>query len=122
MRLPEKYFGALFEQLIGIEILKLIRIFARQAKLRYWRDHAGPEVDYIIEYNRQYLPIEVKWTKQPAKSDAKHIITFMKEYDCAKPAYLVCQTPRSFEIAENIIAINWLDLPYNIKKFLNASF
>ena len=64
LRLPQKYFGDLFEQFIGIEILKLIKIFAPQAKCRYWRDHSGPEVDYIIEYNRQYLAIEVKWTSK----------------------------------------------------------
>lgn len=118
LRLPKKYFSELFEQFVGIEILKLIRIFARQAKLRYWRDHQGPEVDYVIEYNRQFLPIEVKWTDKPGKEDVKHLITFMSEYECVRPAYVVCRTPRPFAITDDILAINWQDLPKVVMKLL----
>src|SRR3990167_177964 len=64
LRLPEKYYGDLFEQFVGLEILKILRIYAPQARLYYWKDHNGPEVDYVIEYNRQYLPIEVKYTSK----------------------------------------------------------
>ncbi len=60
-------------------------------KLRYWQDHAGPEVDYVLEYNKQYLPIEVKWTKTPTMADAKHLLKFMQEYPCIKPAYIICR-------------------------------
>lgn len=77
------------------------------AKLRYWHDHAGPEVDYVIEYNRQYLPIEVKLTSLPSKGDAKHLIKFFDEYDCIKLAYVICQTPRPLELSENVLAISW---------------
>ena len=73
LKLPQKYLGDLFEQFIGIEILNLIKIFAPQAQCYYWRDHTGPEVDYIIEFNRQYLPVEVKWTSKPTRSDGKHL-------------------------------------------------
>ena len=107
MRLPQKYYGDLFEQFIGIELLKVIRLYAPQAKLKYWHDHAGPEIDYVIEYNRQYIPIEVKWTMTPSKGDAKHLFKFMNEYDCIKPAYVVCRTPRPIILAENVMAIGW---------------
>ena len=118
LRLPSIYFSDLFEQFVGIEILKLLRIFAPQAKLRYWRDHAGPEVDYVIEYNRQYIPIEVKWTSTPKKEHAKHLITFMQEYDCVKPAYIICRTPRAVQINEQVIAIPWQVLAKQLKELL----
>lgn len=118
LRLPQQYYGELFEQFVGIELLKLIRLYAPQAKLRYWHDHAGPEVDYVIEFNRQYLPIEVKWTSTPTKSHAKHLLKFLDEYDCVKPAYIVCQTPRAMEIAENVLAIGWDIMPELIRDFL----
>lgn len=118
LRLPQKYYGDLFEQFIGIEIFKLIKIFAPQAKCYYWRDHKGPEVDYVIEYNRQYLPIEVKWTSKPTRSDAKHLLSFIKEYDCVLPAYIVCQTPRVMEVDNDVIAINWKEVFGVIKDFL----
>ena len=118
LRLPQKYFGDLFEQFVGIEILKLIRIYAPQAKLCYWHDHAGPDVDYVIEYNRQYLPIEVKLTDKPSKGDAKHLLSFMNEYDCAKPAYIFCRTPRPMAITENVLAVNWREMCEIIRTFL----
>ena len=111
LRLPQKYYGNLFEQFVGIELIKLIHLFAPQAKLRYWRDHVGPEVDYVIEYNRQYVPIEVKWTKSPQSSDAKHLHKFMGEYDCICPAYVVCRTPSPVQLSENVLAVGWDMLP-----------
>lgn len=120
LRLPQKYYGDLFEQFIGIEILKLIKIFAPHAKCRYWRDHAGPEIDYIIEYNRQYLPIEVKWTSNPSRHDGNHLLSFMKEYECALPAYIVCRTPRPMEITPDIIAISWKEISAVIRDFLQS--
>lgn len=107
LKLPQHYYGELFEQFIGIEILKLIKIFAPQAKCYYWRDHKGPEVDFVIEYNRKYLPIEVKWTATPKRRDAKHLLSFMREYDCFLPAYIVCQTPNAMEIEDHVLAVSW---------------
>lgn len=107
LRLPMRYFGTLFEQFIGIELLKIIRLYAPQAKLRYWHDHAGPEVDYVIEYNRQFIPIEVKYTDKPSKADAKHLFSFIKEFDCVLPAFVVCRTPQAVQISDNVIAVGW---------------
>ena len=119
LQLSQKYYGNLFEQFVGIELLKLIRLYAPQAKLKYWHDHAGPEVDYIIEYNRQYIPIEVKWTETPSQKDAKHLVKFLSEYDCMHPAYVVCRSPRSVELGENVLAINWKDMANALKSILS---
>ncbi len=119
LRLPEKYYGELFEQFIGIELLKLIRLYAPQAKLRYWHDHNGPEVDYVIEYNRQYLPIEVKYTTAPSKGDARHLLKFMNEYDCVKPAYVVCRTARPMALYDDVLAVGWGKLIELIRDFLS---
>lgn len=121
LRLPQKYYGLLFEQFIGIELLKLIRLYAPQAKLRYWHDHAGPEVDYVIEYNRQYIPIEVKWTTSPSKGDAKHLYKFINEYDCVKPAYVMCRTPRPVALGDNVLAIGWDMMPVVIRDILSGA-
>ena len=118
LRLPQKYYGELFEQFVGIELLKLIRLFAPQAKLKYWRVHAGPEIDYAIEYNRQFIPIEVKWTSTPSQKDARHLLKFINEYDCVKPAYIVCKTPKPIELSEDIFAIPWEMMPEIIRDAL----
>ena len=119
LRLPQKHYGHLFEQFIGIELLKIIRLYAPQAKLKYWHDHAGPEVDYVIEYNRQFIPIEVKWTENPSTKDARHLVRFMDEYDCVKPAYVICRTPRPMQLNDNTLAIGWDQMACVIRDVLN---
>ncbi len=120
LRLPQKYYEELFEQFVGVELLKLIRLFAPQAKLKYWHDHAGPEVDYVIEYNRQFIPIEVKWTTVPSKGDARHLFKFINEYDCMRPAYIICRAPQPMELNENILAIGWEMMSSIIQKVLDS--
>jgi predicted AAA+ superfamily ATPase len=118
-RLPAKILGELFEQFIGLELLRYIRLFLPIAKLRYWRDHSGPEIDYVIEINHQYLPLETKWTKTPTPEDAKHLLKFMDEYDSLKPGYIVCRTSKPLMLHKDVIAISWEDLPDTIKSVLN---
>lgn len=71
--------------------------------------HAGPEVDYVIERENQYIPIEIKWTAQPTEKDYLHLTIFLKQYG-AKKAYLICQTPKWIKLTEHIIAIPWQDI------------
>lgn len=108
---PEKYYGLLFEQFVGLECLKLIRLTQPLAKLSYWKDHTGPEVDYVIELDRAYLPIEVKYTQNPTAADAKDLKKFMAEYPCFQAGLVVCQIERPKLLAEKIIAIPWQKLP-----------
>lgn len=105
--LSSKRMGELFEQFIGLELLRTLRIKLPSAKLRYWRDHAGPEIDYVIEHNKQYTPIEVKWTNTPTLQDAKHILKFLAEYDCIKPAFIICRCDKPLQLHKNILALPW---------------
>lgn len=108
--IPEKYYGALFEQFIGMECIKFMRQHAPQATLRYWQDHAGPEVDWVIELNHRFLPIEVKYTDKPTAGDARHLKKFMAEYPCHEPGLVICRVPRPMELAPNILAVPWEEL------------
>lgn len=100
----------LFEQFIGLELKKLILEKNIKAKLLFWRDHAGPEVDYIIEKNNKYIPIEVKWTDNPQKKDIRHLKTFRKEYPTSEYSFVVCRVDVARQLEDNIIAIPWQDL------------
>ena len=84
------------------------------------RDHDGPEVDYVLDYNRQYLPIEVKYTHKPTADDARHLKTFIHEYDCQLPALIVCRVERPIEIVGQVLAINWHDLPEMVARFFDG--
>jgi predicted AAA+ superfamily ATPase len=97
----------LFEQFIGMELLRHLRLYAPHFQLKYWRDHNGPEVDYVIDMNNTYLPIEVKWTTNPSVKDAAHLIKFMQEYPCTEIVYLICRVTHPRQIAPGIVALPW---------------
>lgn len=116
LRLPKSHLGHLFEHYIGNELLYHAQLISPQIKLRYWKDSAGPEVDYVLDYLDQYIPIEVKWSEKPDIHDARHMLKFIQEYSCAN-AFIVCQTPRRFKLSENITALPWQELKYVFSQF-----
>lgn len=110
VKLSQKVMADLFEQYVGMELIYLSQLGFPQAKIRYWRDTAGPEIDYVIDMAHQYIPVEVKWTDKPNLSDAKHLQKFLQEYPDVTAAYIVCRTPKRYKLAEKIIALPWQEL------------
>ena len=106
-RPPRETMGGLLEQFIGLELLRSAHIKGRGAKIRFWRDPDGPEVDWIIDEDGIYIPIEVKWTENPASSDIRHLEVFLSEYKSAKAGFLVCQVPRKAKLSDRIFALPW---------------
>ena len=97
--------GHLFEHLIGNEILKWTRISGHGARLFFWRDPDGPEIDWLVEYNGHLLPIEVKIKSQPDSKSIRHLKTFMNEYKGALSALIVCTTDIPFKLDKKIHVI-----------------
>ncbi len=114
--LPQKYLGSLFEQFIGLELIRFSRQQNSKISVHFWRDSAGPEVDWVLSRSDELLPIEVKWTDKPSLRDAKHLELFLNEYPNAKKGYIVCQVSHNQVLSNNIEAISWKDL---IKKLNN---
>ncbi len=52
--------GALFENLMLLELLKRLNNQAKQPNLYFWRDHHGTEIDLIIETAGDLVPVEIK--------------------------------------------------------------
>lgn len=109
VRLPRHYFGHLFEQLVGLELLRIAQL-SEGTKIKYWRDSNGLEVDFVIEHQKTFTPIEVKWSDKPNKNDAKHLEIFLKEYPESNKGYIVSQTPRPYDLNDNISVISWRDI------------
>jgi predicted AAA+ superfamily ATPase len=108
--LPETYLGSLFEQFIGLELIRWARLHPLKTSVHFWRDPSGPEVDWLLKRNQSLLPIEVKWTDNPSLRDAKHLELFLSEYPSATKGYVVCQVSRPQMLSESIEAISWRDL------------
>ena len=107
---PREMLGKLFEQFIGLELIRYSRLSHKRSRVFFWRDPDGPEVDWVLDIENTYIPIEIKWTDSPTKSDIKHLKVFLSEYNNTKLGYLVCQTPRKLKLDENIFAIPWQEI------------
>jgi len=109
-RLHRDRLGQLFEQFVGLELIRQCRSRAPETRVLFWRDPDGPEVDWIVERRAELRPIEVKWTDAPAARDARHLETFLDEYHEASRGFIVCRTPRPARISDRITAIPWQEL------------
>ncbi len=109
-RLSRDTMGKLFEQFVGLELLRCVHANNRNTRIRFWRDPDGPEVDWIIDANDVYTPVEVKWTDRPASGDIRHLEVFLSEYKSSKVGYLVCQIPRKIKLSDKVIALPWQSL------------
>ena len=52
--------GALFENYVIVELQKAIYNSGSTAKLYYWRDNKGTELDVLIDYGKKIVPVEIK--------------------------------------------------------------
>lgn len=107
--LPARW-GQLFEHWVGLELLRGARFAAPSTRIRFWRDPDGPEVDWVVDREGTYTPIEVKWTETPNAGDARHLTCFLNEYPTAKSGYVVCRTPRKVDLGHGVLAIPWQEL------------
>ena len=108
--LPKKIMADLFEHYVGNELVYQSQLRSPQIKVRYWRDTAGPEIDYVLDVAHCFIPIEVKWTDTPDMNDARHLKKFMDEYPHTDLAYIVCQTPHRYKLNEQIMVLPWQDI------------
>ena len=99
----------LFEQYVGNELIYQSQHYSPHIKVRYWRDAAGPEIDYVLEISGQYIPIEVKWTERPRRDDARHVIPFLAEQGAklAPHGYVICRCPRPERLDDRVLALPW---------------
>ncbi len=99
--------GPLFEQWVGIELWKQLQ-YQGEGKLFHYRTKDGAEIDYLIQLKGKLIPVEVKWTENPTRTDARHIINFLKENNRqCKKGFIVCRCPRPLQIDDNVTAIPW---------------
>ncbi len=108
--LSRERLGHLFEQWVGLQLIRYCRLYYPRATVKYWRDHNGPEVDWVIDLQDCLIPIEVKWTDRPATKDARHLQTFCLEYPEARQGFVICRSPSARKLAPDITVLNWQEL------------
>jgi predicted AAA+ superfamily ATPase len=99
--------GPIFEQWVGIELWKRLH-YLGSGRLQYLRTKAGAEVDFIIAHGGRFVPIEVKWTEHPSRTDARHLTKFLDEYPKqAKRGYVICRCSDPLALTDRVTALPW---------------
>lgn len=102
--------GPIFEQWVGLELWRRLQ-YLGEGELSYLRTRDGSEVDFIVERKGRVTPFEVKWTKRPTISDARHLLAFLKEHPRqAQHGYLICRCPHPLALTDKITALPWHSL------------
>ncbi len=109
-KLSRDTMGKIFEQFVGLELVRCTHTNnsgISRARIRFWRDPDGPEIDWVVDKNGAYTPVEVKWTGNPTTSDIRYLEVFLSEYSSAEVGYLVCQIPRKAKLSDRVFAVPW---------------
>jgi len=100
--------GAHLENLVVCDLIAWRDAQVPRPNILYWRTASGYEVDFVIEHQRQLLPIEIKSTARPGHRDVQHLKTFRDEYpDKARGALLIHTGDEVFWIGKDILAAPW---------------
>lgn len=99
--------GHLFEQFVGLELIRHKNLTQGVEEIYYWRDYNGVEVDYILEFNGQLIPIKVKYSNKPHVKMINHLTTFIEEHPQAHKGYVICNCDIPQQISETVSALPW---------------
>ena len=103
--------GAWLENFVIAEIKSTIEMFFPGAQGWFWRTLAGAEVDLIIEEGRRLLPIEIKWSSKPLRSELRGLEIFLKDFERQAPLGVVASgVSEPFLVTERVVAVplSWL--------------
>lgn len=103
---PAEHWGRLFEQWVGLTLLRSMRAAGIHGALHYWRDYSGREVDWVLEIDGEWIPIEVKWGDNLKSGALRHLHYFVETYpDKVRRGYVVFGGTRSRRIDDIVTAI-----------------
>ncbi len=99
---------------VHLENLLVNDLFAwREARnprpeILFWRTSKGAEVDLVIETPGSLVPIEVKSRRSLRVSDARHLTTFMDDYDdSVRAGILVYTGQETYWLTDRVLAVPW---------------
>jgi len=100
--------GALFENLIILELLKARFNNGQRSNLYYWRDRTGNEIDVLIDQSSQVIPVEIK-TAATFNGDYLKGINYWKKINTAIKHSYVVYSGKSSAI-DNTNILNWKEI------------
>lgn len=100
--------GCIFEAMVLLHLAILSELLIPKAKIFYWRTTSGKEVDFIIEYGKKLIAIEVKLSSSPNYKDTEGIRTFLEEYPEALIGIIIHTGNEIKYLSQKVLAIPWI--------------
>jgi hypothetical protein len=75
--------------------------------LFYWRLASGQEVDFVLTKGSRLVPVEVKCGAEVGRGDARHLYSFLDQYQEAGIGVLLSSDPTIRWLADRVIAAPW---------------
>lgn len=99
--------GNFFESFIYHHLRVLAQLMTPPARLFHWRTQAGQEVDFVLEFGRKVVAIEVKRTGHPGYGDANGLNAFLSHHPDAAGGLLLHGGTEIRRLGERILAAPW---------------
>lgn len=96
-----------FESFIYHHLKVLTQLMTPPARLFNWRTQSGLEVDFVMEYGRKVLAIEVKQTSHPGYRDTNGLKAFLSGHPDAVGGLLLHGGVETRWLGEHILAVPW---------------
>lgn len=102
-------YGALFETAVAAELRKLGAAMSPEPKIHHWRSHGGAEVDFLLERDGKFYPIEAKGTSTPGRKDTRGIRAFRATYPNLRieKGLVLAPTESVYQLTEDDWAAPW---------------
>lgn len=99
--------GGIFEAMVYLHLRCLCQIMVPRPKIFYWRTTTGKEVDFVLEWGRRLLAIEIKMSSTTKFSDIETLRLFIEEYPETSSGILIYTGDKIKILHEKIVAIPW---------------
>lgn len=99
--------GAIWETFVLHHLRVLAELLTPRARLYYWRERTGAEVDVVIEHGRRVLAVEIKRTDRPGYGDTAGLRAFLAAHPAAVGGVLLHTGPEVRRLGDKIVALPW---------------
>lgn len=100
-------YGSYFETFVYHHLRILARLMTPSARLYFWRTIDGNEVDFVLEYGRRLLAVEVKRTDNLGYRDTAGLRLFLEKHPKTSAGLMVYGGKEIKRFDEKIVAIPW---------------
>ncbi len=100
--------GAHFENLMLCDLIAWRDAEPARPSVLYWRTAGGEEVDLVVETRGQLLAVEARTTARPTRRDARHLRSFLDEYEGAAHGALLLHAGTTTEwLSDRVLSTPW---------------